>query len=73
MKISQLIKQLQYELDSVGDVDVYISIATGKDDKFSKCDDIYHSDNLITSLDACDNDNNLEKKDFVFGIRNWLM
>ncbi len=69
MKISELISKLQYELDSSGDSEVYISIDSKDKDVDVSGDTLFTTNNLVTSLDANDNDDNT----FSFGIRNWMM
>ncbi len=78
MKISELIKQLNYELESTGDSEIYISIDIGKEDLLKK-DAVVNKDvevsggnlfttkNLLTSLD------DVGDGVFEFGIRNWVM
>ena len=74
MKISELIKQLKYELKSTGDSEVLISIATAKTNTFEVDGDlkypgsnIFTTNNLLTSLDVG------KKGLCTFSIRNWLM
>ena len=67
MKISELIKQLNYELKSTGDSEVYISIDTNNKNSLEKSHELITTTNLVTSLDV------LKDGKTQFGIRNWMM
>jgi len=68
MKISNLIKILEYELNSTGDSDIYISIDTGKNGKFEVSGgDLFTTKNLTTTLDI------LEGGRCELGIKNWSL
>jgi len=68
MKISSLIRKLQYELDSTGDSDIYISIdTTNKHELEITNKTLITTKNLVTSLD------DIGKGKYEFGIRNWMM
>jgi len=67
MKISKLIKTLEYELKRQGDMDVYISIDSKNKQLLTNTNGLLSTTNLVTSCD------NTEGDKWEFGIRNWIM
>jgi len=67
MKISELIKTLEYELKDHGDLDVYISINPKNKTLLTDTAGLLSTTNLVTSCD------NTEGDKWEFGIRNWMM
>lgn len=67
MKISELIKQLEYELKSTGDSEVYISIDPMNKHLLENHAGLLTCKNLVTSLDV------LESGVCEFGIKNWML
>ena len=66
MKISELIRKLEYELKSTGDSDIYVSIDTSKYTARKIGGVVFTNADLVTGLDV-------SEKETKFIIKNWVM